>query len=176
MQLSWLPSVRYRNGDRAKSYPESAQIWSFKEACQRAKDEITGRQAAPNVLGTAPARFLKLTGRQVFLEESLLCDRVGPRSLRRPSFCSGFWFPSPRLALEWRGRCGRGPCGRWPGRKGGGGARLTPRWERWEICGGRGLGRPTSTECRRLELGTHRSLAPGLLGDLHLAVGLHNWP
>ncbi|CAK7300423.1 hypothetical protein VULLAG_LOCUS8292 [Vulpes lagopus] len=77
MQLSWLPSVRYRNGDRVKSYPESAQIWSFKEACQRAKDEITGRQAAPDVLGTAPARFLKLTCRQVFLEESLLCDGVG---------------------------------------------------------------------------------------------------
>nr|XP_035967531.1 uncharacterized protein LOC118547921 [Halichoerus grypus] len=58
MQLSWLPSVRDRKGDRLKSCPEIAQSWGFKEACQRTKDEITGRQGAPNVLGTALPRFL----------------------------------------------------------------------------------------------------------------------
>nr|XP_045734464.1 uncharacterized protein LOC123846710 isoform X1 [Mirounga angustirostris] len=71
MQLSWLPSVRDRKGDRVKSCPEIAQSWGFKEACQRTKDEITGRQGAPTVLGTALPRFL-LVCRQVFLEESLL--------------------------------------------------------------------------------------------------------
>lgn len=77
MQLSWLPSVRARNGDRVKGCPGALRAFGFKEASQRTKDEIFWRQGAPhNPRNSVVALPVNLP--LSFSRKLVLLGRVGP--------------------------------------------------------------------------------------------------
>lgn len=70
---------------------EALRVWGFKEACQRTKDEIAGRQGVPkgprNCASAIPVNLPPSFSRGV-----APLGRVEPRFLPSTSLCAGFLF------------------------------------------------------------------------------------
>lgn len=121
MQLSWLPSVRDSNG--VKNCPEIPEFWVSRRPVQRIKDELAGRQGAPNrPRNWTSALLVNLP--PSFSRGIASLGRVGLRFL-----------PVPSLYARFLHRSSLSP-----------GAGRAVRWLAWEVVAGGQLG-PRELRC-----------------------------